>query len=229
MSSVLDCRDPERLSEAVRFAAAAVRRGELVVLPTDTVYGVGADAFSAEAVRALLAAKGRGRDVPPPVLVPAPRTLDGIADQVPAYARRLVKDFWPGPLTLVLRAQGSLMWDLGDTNGTVAVRMPDDPAALALLEQTGPLAVTSANQHGSPAAMDVAQAQAQLGDEVAVYLDGGRARGRVASTIVDCTKDDPVILRRGALSDHEVLSVAGRTEAANPAIQDDPPPDALSG
>lgn len=229
MSSVIDCQDSARLAEGVRFAAAAVRRGELVVLPTDTVYGVGADAFSAEAVRLLLEAKGRGREVPPPVLVPSARTLDGLADQVPAYARRLVERFWPGPLTLVLRAQTSLLWDLGETNGTVAVRQPDDPVALALLTETGPLAVTSANLHGRPAAQDVAEARAQLGEEVAVYLDGGPARGGVASTIVDCTEAAPTILRRGALTDEQVLAVVRDEDSgANPAMDAQPRPDALS-
>ena len=209
MSSVIDCTGEDALAEGVRFAAAALRRGEIVVLPTDTVYGVGADAINAGAVQSLLEAKGRGRDVPPPVLVPEPRTLDGLAEAVPPYAHRLVEEFWPGPVTLVLRARSSLLWDLGETNGTVAVRMPDEQVALALLRETGPMAVTSANRHGEPAAVTIEAAREQLGDDVAVYLDGGAARGGVASTIVDCTKDEPVILRRGAVPDEDVFSAAG--------------------
>lgn len=209
MSSVIDCSGPDMLAEGVRFAAAALRRGEIVVLPTDTVYGVGADAFNAAAVAALLEAKGRDRSVPPPVLVPEPRTLDGIATSVPPYARDLVEEFWPGPLTLVLQAQTSLLWDLGETNGTVAVRMPDDEVALALLRETGPMAVSSANKHGGPPAMSAREAQDQLGDEVAVYLQAAAARGGVPSTIVDCTGEHPVILRHGAIPDEDVLQVAG--------------------
>ncbi|MGN6634409.1 MAG: L-threonylcarbamoyladenylate synthase [Oryzihumus sp.] len=193
-------------------AASAVRRGALVVLPTDTVYGVGADAFSPDAVAAVLAAKGRGREMPPPVLVPNPRTLDGLATSVPAYARELVKAFWPGPLTVVLLAQSSLMWDLGDTNGTVALRMPEDDVALALLDAVGPMAVTSANITGQPAATSVTAAAAQLGAAVSVYLDGGPTSGNVPSTIVDCTGDVPVVLREGGVSADQLREVLGETE-----------------
>src|SRR6476469_9445252 len=163
MIPVYDCTTEDGRATGVAEAAEAVRRGEVVVLPTDTVYGVGADAFSPDAVAAVLAAKGRGREMPPPVLVPNPRTLDGLATSVPAYARELVKAFWPGPLTVVLLAQSSLMWDLGDTNGTVALRMPEDDVALALLDAVGPMAVTSANITGQPAATPVTDAAAQLG------------------------------------------------------------------
>lgn len=221
------------LGAAVRQAAEVVARGGLVVVPTDTVYGVGADAFDASAVAELLAAKGRGREAPPPVLVPNKRTVDGLATQVPDYARRLIERYWPGPLTLVLRAQASLMWDLGDTNGTVAVRMPDDEATLSLLAETGPLAVSSANRHGEPAATTVAQAQEQLGESVDLYLDGGPASGGAASTIVDCTKDEPVVLRHGALDAHEVLAAARPGDpsgAERPADDEDTgPADRASG
>ncbi len=170
-----DCTDPSTWGPALDEAVHALGRGGLVVLPTDTVYGVGADAFDARAVAALLAAKGRGRQMPPPVLVPDARTLDGLCTDVPEPVRALVEAFWPGGLTVILRAQPSLTWDLGETRGTVAVRMPDHPAALALLARTGPLAVSSANLTGQPAALTAADALAQLGDAVAVYLDGGTA------------------------------------------------------
>lgn len=208
MSSVIDCTDRDALDETVRFAAAAVRRGELVVLPTDTVYGVGADAFDAGAVQALLEAKGRGRDTPVAVLIPDTRTVDGLATEVPDYAARLIAAFWPGPLTLVLRAQASLLWDLGETNGTVGLRMPADEVALALLTQTGPMAVTSANKHGQSPAQTAAEAREQLGDVVAVYLEAGPVEAAVPSTIIDCTTDEPVVLRTGALSEEEILAVA---------------------
>jgi tRNA threonylcarbamoyl adenosine modification protein (Sua5/YciO/YrdC/YwlC family) len=181
-------------------AALAVQRGQLVVLPTDTVYGIGADAFDPESVRRLLAAKGRGREMPPPVLVSAPTTLDALAVGVPSYARALITELWPGPLTLVCRQQPSLQWDLGDTRGTVAVRMPDHEVALELLARTGPLAVSSANRTGLPAATDADQAEAMLGSSVAVILDGGPTPGALPSTIVDVTGPAGRVLRLGAVS-----------------------------
>ena len=178
MSPVFDCTTDQGRADAIPKAAAGVRDGRLVVLPTDTLYGVGADAFSPDAVRALLEAKGRGSDMPPPVLVADQRTIDGLATDVPDYARALVDAFWPGPLTIVLRAQPSLMWDLGDTGGTVALRMPDDPVALELLREVGPMAVSSANRTGHPASRTVVEAASQLGATVEFYLDGGPATGR---------------------------------------------------
>ena len=192
---------------AIEAAASAVRRGQLVVLPTDTVYGVAADAFSPDAVQALLDAKGRGREMPPPVLVSAPTTLDALAVGVPAYARALVERFWPGPLTVVCRQQSSLQWDLGETRGTVAVRMPDHEVALAVLERTGPLAVSSANITGRPAARDADEAEDMLGADVEVVVDGGPVSGGEASTIIDCTGPQGRVLRRGALSLDELNEV----------------------
>lgn len=196
--AAVDVTDPSTWGPALDAAVHALGRGALVVLPTDTVYGIGADAFDARAVAALLAAKGRGRQSPPPVLVPRPATLDGLCTDVPAAVRDLVAAFWPGGLTVILRAQPSLTWDLGETHGTVAVRMPDHPAALALLTRTGPLAVSSANLTGQPAATTADQARDQLGEAVAVYLDGGLAPGGVASTIVDAT-DGLRLVRAGAI------------------------------
>lgn len=190
----------DQREEALSAAAGAVRRGELVVLPTDTLYGVGADAFDPAAVAALLAAKGRGRDMPPPVLVAAAATLDALTVDVPSWARRLAEEFWPGPLTLVCRAQTSLRWDLGETRGTVAVRVPDHPLALELLDRTGPLAVSSANLSGVAPATDADQAEEMLGRVVPVIVDGGPVPGGEASTIVDVTTSPGRILRAGALS-----------------------------
>jgi len=198
--------DDER-EAAVAAATTAVRRGDLIVLPTDTVYGIGADAFDAAAVAGLLAAKGRGRDMPPPVLVSSATTLDALAVRVPAWARALVEKFWPGPLTLVCHQQTSLRWDLGDTRGTVAVRMPDHPVALAILERTGPLAVSSANTTGLPAATDADGAEEMLGTSVAVVVDAGRSPGGEASTIIDATGERGRVLRRGALPLAELNAV----------------------
>jgi L-threonylcarbamoyladenylate synthase len=191
--------DETERETGIASAALAVQRGELIVIPTDTVYGVGADAFDPEAVRRLLAAKGRGREMPPPVLVSAPTTLDALATNVPSYARALVEQLWPGPLTLVCRQQSSLQWDLGDTRGTVAVRMPDHQVALDLLARTGPLAVSSANKSGLPAATDADAADAMLGPAVSVILDGGPTAGAVPSTILDVTGAKGRVLRLGAV------------------------------
>jgi tRNA threonylcarbamoyl adenosine modification protein (Sua5/YciO/YrdC/YwlC family) len=199
MSARFDCSDAEQRARGLEAAERALKFGELVVLPTDTVYGLAADAFSASAVDGLLAAKRRGRDMPVPVLVGASSTLYGLVDFLPLAADLLQKAFWPGGLTLVVRHARSLVWDLGDASGTVAVRMPMHPVALELLNRTGPLAVSSANVSGSPPAATYGEAVGQLGDLVRVYLDGGPAGEPVPSTIVDCTVDPPRLLRAGAI------------------------------
>jgi tRNA threonylcarbamoyl adenosine modification protein (Sua5/YciO/YrdC/YwlC family) len=196
--------DDDAREEAIASASLAVQRGELVVLPTDTVYGVGADAFDPKAVQALLDAKGRGREMPPPVLISSATTLDALATGVTEYARRLVDRFWPGPLTIVCNQQRSLQWDLGETRGTVAVRMPHHQVALDLLERTGPMAVSSANLTGHPAATDADQAEEMLGDVVAVIIDDGPSPGGAASTIVDVRGANGKVLRTGAISLEEL-------------------------
>jgi len=215
MSPVIDCTNDEGLAQGIAAAAEAVRRGEVVVLPTDTVYGVGVDAFASDAVAAVLAVKGRGREMPLPVLVPSAQTVDGLAADVPDYARDLIRAFWPGPLTLVLPAQSSLMWDLGETNGTVALRMPQNDTALQLLSEVGPMAVTSANISGQPPATTILEAATQLGSAVSVYLEAGPSTGGLASTILDCTHDAPVILRAGAVSAAQLQEVLGDIELNN--------------
>jgi L-threonylcarbamoyladenylate synthase len=199
MSARFDCTDPAQRATGVNEAAAALRKGELAVLPTDTVYGLAADAFSPAAVAALLAAKGRGRQAPPPVLVGTVRAAQALVEDISASGKDLIDEFWPGALTLVFRANRSLSWDLGDTKGTVAVRMPLHPIALDLLKETGPLAVSSANRTGSPSATTAAEAEEQLGDAVAVYLNGGPCPGNIASTIVDLTGPIPRLLREGVI------------------------------
>lgn len=194
MSSLFDCGDEAQLLAGMRHARQAIARGELIVMPTDTVYGVAADAFTPAAVQRLLDAKGRGRSQPPPVLVSGQAAMAALVEEIPEPVRRLIDEFWPGGLTIILPAQPSLSWDLGDTLGTVAVRMPDQRVALELLEETGPLAVSSANLTGRSAAISAEQAQEMLGDDVAVYLDGGYSRTGVSSTIVDATS----LVRRGA-------------------------------
>ncbi|HEY6738443.1 MAG TPA: L-threonylcarbamoyladenylate synthase, partial [Actinopolymorphaceae bacterium] len=200
MSQQYECSDPDQRSIGLINAGRAIQSGELVVLPTDTVYGVGADAFDPDAVAGLVAAKGRGRAKPPPVFVGTLHALDGVATDIPEAGRRLVEEFWPGALTLVCHEQPSLVWDLGEAQGTVAVRMPDHQLALDLLEQTGPLAVTSANRTGWDSATTVEEARNQLGEKVAVYLDDGPTKDTVPSTIVDLTHTTPRVLRLGAIS-----------------------------
>jgi L-threonylcarbamoyladenylate synthase len=209
MSAWFDCSDETQRTDGLAAAATSVLSGELVVLPTDTVYGVGADAFSPAAVTRLLAAKGRGRDMPPPVLVGSTRAASALVEDLGPWGQQLIDEFWPGGLTIVCRAQRTLNWDLGDAKGTVAVRMPQDQVTLDLLRETGPMAVTSANLTGKPAATTAEQAREQLGDAVAVYLDGGPSAGGQASTIVDLTGDVPRLLRQGAISIGRLREIAG--------------------
>ncbi len=207
MSTRYDLTDPESRESGLAAAVAAVRRGLLVVLPTDTVYGLGADAFDKAAVQRLLDAKGRGRNMPPPVLISAATTLEALATDLAGWVPALTEHYWPGPLTIVCRQQPSLQWDLGESRGAVAVRMPHDQAALDLLSRTGPLAVSSANVTGDPAATDAASAERMLGDSVEVVLDGGPSPGAEPSTILDCTGTRPRILREGAVGRSELTAV----------------------
>jgi L-threonylcarbamoyladenylate synthase len=220
VSGRYDCTDRPGREEGIKRAAQAVSAGDLVVLPTDTVYGIGCDAFSPAAVERLLAAKGRGRAMPPPVLVPHARTLDGIATDIADEVYALAEAFWPGGLTLVVPMQPTLNWDLGDTGGTVAARMPLHPVALELLDRTGPMAVSSANLTGSPAARTADEAREQLGESVAVYLEAGEAGTGVPSTIVDGTGATLRVLRDGAVSLAElrevVPSIVGAGEQVAP-------------
>jgi tRNA threonylcarbamoyl adenosine modification protein (Sua5/YciO/YrdC/YwlC family) len=224
MTRIYDCSDDTQYTAGMRLARSAIGRGALVVIPTDTVYGIAADAFSPEAVQRLLDAKGRRRESPPPVLIPGIPTLDALAQDVPQPVRDLVAEFWPGGLTVVLNAQPSLVWDLGEAKGTVALRMPSNKVALDLLAETGPLAVSSANRTGKPAAIDVHGAEDMLGNSVAVYLDGGVAglayepvgdrAGDTSSTIVDATGFDTNggklhIVRNGVISRAAIEAVIG--------------------
>ena len=231
MASIFDCADSAELLTGMRLARRAIGRGELVVLPTDTVYGLAADAFSPTAVSRLLAAKGRDRSSPPPVLIPNIATLEAVAEEVPADARTLIDAFWPGGLTVILPARTSLMWDLGETRGTVAVRMPNHPIALELLAETGPLAVSSANTTGQPAAQNADQATEMLGDAVEVILDGGDSGvayepigerpGDLSSTIIDATAvrtgGKLRIVRAGVISREQLEQVVGAEAFEVPA------------
>ncbi len=207
MALIYDCNDIAVRSGAISAASHSVAGGQLVVLPTDTVYVLGADAFDSDAIGALLAAKGRGRDMPVPVLIGSWSTVEGLARIVTQRMWDLVEAFWPGGLTLVVEHAPTLAWDLGDSRGTVAIRMPLHPVAIELLELTGPMGVSSANKSGSPPAVTVTEAHDQLGDSAAVYLDGGPAREGIASTILDVTAEVPRILRAGAVTVEQLRAV----------------------
>lgn len=209
MSTVYDCGEPQTRTDGLAAAAAAVRSGQLVVLPTDTVYGIGTDAFDAVGVRSLLQAKRRGPDMPVGVLIGSWSTVDGLVARVSPNVRALVEAFWPGDLSIVVRHVPSLTWDLGSTRGTVMLRMPLHPVALELLREVGPMAVSSANVSGRSPAHTAQDAQDQFGTAVAVYLDGGPRGEALPSTIVDLTGDTPVLLREGAVSAAAVSEVLG--------------------
>jgi len=209
MSDLFDCSDPGQRQVGMASAVSALKGGRLVVLPTDTVYGIGADAFDGTAVAALLAAKGRGRDMPVPVLVGSWQTIDGLVYSVPDAARELIQAFWPGALSLVVRQAPSLQWDLGDAYGTVMLRMPLHPIAIELLREVGPMAVSSANISGRAAAVTAADAREQLADLVEVYLEGGPSMQQAASTIVDLTGAQPRVLRQGPVATSAIADVLG--------------------
>ncbi|BBX15471.1 threonylcarbamoyl-AMP synthase [Mycolicibacterium duvalii] len=220
MAEMFDCSDPAQRTAGIASAVNALKGGRLVVMPTDTVYGIGADAFDSDAVAALLAAKGRGRNMPVPVLVGSWHTIQGLVYAVPSTAKELIRAFWPGALSLVVHQAPSLQWDLGDAQGTVMLRMPLHPVAIELLREVGPMAVSSANISGHPAAVTAAEAREQLGDLVEVYLDGGAAQAQAASTIVDLTGAQPRVLREGPVTVDAIAGVL-RVDAATLRPQPD--------
>ncbi|BCW11242.1 MULTISPECIES: L-threonylcarbamoyladenylate synthase [Paenarthrobacter] len=233
MTTTYNCTSEDQRAEGLQHAQRAISEKKCIVMPTDTVYGIAADAFSPLAVTMLLASKGRSRQMPPPVLIPRVNALDGLATDVPADARALAQAFWPGGLTLILHAQPSLDWDLGDTKGTVALRMPDDHLALDLLSMTGPLAVSSANRTGQEAAQTASEARLQLAESVEVYLEGGfrpvKGTNAVPSTIVDATSTPFRVVRQGAIELERlreivpsILGIGETVAAAEPEAPQEP-------
>ncbi|HEX6499286.1 MAG TPA: L-threonylcarbamoyladenylate synthase [Micromonosporaceae bacterium] len=216
---VYDCTRPADRERGVAAAVETVQRADPVVFPTEAIYGIAADAFSADAVAALRRAKG-GSNQDLPVLIGSKHTLDGLVWSVPPAGRDLVDAFWPGPLSLIVEHAPSLALGLGDTGGKIMVRMPLHPIALEVLRTTGPLAVTGANASGQPAPRTVEEAREQLGYAVPVYLDGGRCVIEERSSIVDLTGDRPILLREGAISMDRLREVApevGDPSDATPA------------
>ncbi|MBP3089008.1 threonylcarbamoyl-AMP synthase [Corynebacterium sp. sy017] len=210
MSRVYDCADAHTRATGIRTAVSAVKSGRLIVMPTDTLYGLGCDAFDNDAVAKLLSTKRRGPDMPVPVLIGSWDTVRGLVAHYDEQLETLVEAFWPGGLSLVVPQAPSLPWNLGDTRGTVMLRMPLHPVAIEVLRETGPMAVSSANVSGQKPATTVEEAQQQLGAAVNVYLDGGTTPVGVASTIVDLSGDHPVILREGAISKQRIAQVLNR-------------------
>ncbi|AWB82107.1 threonylcarbamoyl-AMP synthase [Corynebacterium yudongzhengii] len=209
MSKIYSCAEPADRELGLKMAVDAVRAGRLVVTPTDTVYGLGCDAFDNDAVARLLATKQRGPDMPVPVLVGSWETVQGLVREYSEITRTLVEAFWPGGLSIVVPEAPSLPWNLGDTRGTVMLRMPLHPVAIELLREVGPMAVSSANISGSAPPVTAQQAREQLGRAVSVYLDGGEATIGQPSTIVDVSGASPKILREGAISAERIGEVLG--------------------
>ena len=193
-------------------AKAALMRGECVVMPTDTVYGVAANPFVPKGITSLLAAKQRDRDMPIPVFVPNLDSALALSYQVSDQAKLVMEKFWPGAITLITKAHPTLKWDLGNADGTIALRIPLQRTALELLTETGPLGVTSANLTGDPAATDIESAQRKFGNSVSVYLDTGATSGEVASTIIDASQAQLRVVRVGVISISSIVEVTGATE-----------------
>ena len=192
----LDANDPA----AIAAAAERLRRGLPVVLPTDTVYGVGVLPFDAAAVERLYAVKGRPAEKGIPILLGDVADVAHVAGVIPLAAAALMAHFWPGPLTLVVPRRPDLPTNLSPDD-TVAVRVPDHAVARALIRAAGgAVAATSANVSGQPPARSADEVLAELGGRVAAVLDDGPSPGGVASTVVDCTTERPVVLRVGPLS-----------------------------
>jgi tRNA threonylcarbamoyl adenosine modification protein (Sua5/YciO/YrdC/YwlC family) len=202
-----DCTLLAERERGVASAIETVKRGDLVVLPTDTLYGLGADAFKPWAVTNLLSAKGSEGTAFPPVLVGSRRTIDELTGNLPRVVEDLIEAFWPGALTLVVTHSASPGWDVAKTGGTIAVRMPLHPVALAVLRETGPMAVSGANRLGQPAPRTAKEAQDQLRYAISVYLEAGPSPDSPPSTVVDVTGDIPRIVRPGAISGEQLRTV----------------------
>lgn len=204
MAEVITSDDAE---VAAARAIEVLHGGGLVVAPTDTVYAVVCDAFQTDATQRLMAAKGRGRQVPISLLLRNPRQVIGLAGEIPESAERLMASYWPGPVALVLEEQPHMPWDLGHTDGAITIRMPADDLLLAIAADVGPLATSAANRRNEPVPMTVDDAQAQFGEAVDLYIDGGRSAAATLTTIVDCTGDDAQVLREGLVSRGDISRV----------------------
>ncbi len=206
--SALDPTTLRRRAEAVSRAITACKRGDVICLPTESVYALATDIFQTRGTQAIRAAKGQVPQTPLPVMVPNAATTNGIARAAGIEASRLMEAFWPGLLTLLLPAQPTLAWD-NPSAAPVAVRMPVHPVALEVLVGTGPLAVTSANRVGMAAPVTLDQVQLAMGDEIFLGLDAGPVPDPdgLPSTVVDCTGAVPQLVRAGAIHTEALLSI----------------------
>lgn len=201
---IIPASETERAKEA---AVTALRDGKLVVVPTDTSYALLADAFQPLATRRVFDVKRRTRHVPLPVVVRSPRQVVGLVEGIPEPAERLMASYWPGPLTLVLPAAEGLTWDLGESRGTVMLRMPADELLTSLVQEIGPLVCTGANRAGMAVPRTAEDAMEQVGDGVAVVIDGGPCEAAL-STLVDVSGERIEVLREGAISEEDITDVA---------------------
>lgn len=206
MTRLLRAGDPD----VIQIAVKCLREGEAVVFPTDTVYGIGVDAFNPEAIQMLYVIKGRSLEKGIPILLAGPKDLVKVARSIPVLANDLMERFWPGPLTLVVPKHPNLPEGISP-NENIAVRVPNHPIARDLIRAAGGVvATTSANLSGQPPATSGQEALSSLNGAVAVILDDGPTSGNTASTVVDCTSYSPVVLREGPLSAADLGLGTGR-------------------
>jgi tRNA threonylcarbamoyl adenosine modification protein (Sua5/YciO/YrdC/YwlC family) len=205
-----DCTDESMRARGITAAVAAIKRGELVVLPTESVYAVATDGFSARGARAVREAKGQSAATPLPIMVASMTTIPGIAFNPSIAAMDLMHGFWPGALTVLVTPQPSLAWD-HPAGVPLAVRIPLHPVTLEILRATGPMIVTGANAVGGAAALTVDDALEVLGETVSIALDAGPLGAdpmlSLPSTVVDATGEVPVLLREGAITLEQLRSV----------------------
>lgn len=194
------------LTAARERMGEVLRDGQLVVAPTDTVYGVYADITNPEAVERLLQARGASQDLPPPVLLHSGRYVTNVALDVTEAVERLMAAYWPGPLTMLFRPKPGSDWALGEAAAAVAIRMPAEPLALQVLYDVGALACTAACRPGDPPPTTLAEARSRLGDDVSLYIDDG-PRDKTPSTVVDMTRGSPDVLREGDIAAADIAAV----------------------
>jgi len=195
-------------AKAIALAVKALSGGDIIGLPTDTVYGLAADPFHTGASDRLFRLKGRPRSVELPVLVGSEAQALSLCTAVPAAARRLMRRYWPGPLTLVLPRRPDLQADLGEEDATIGIRCPNHPVPLAVCAQIGAIATTSANRHGEAPLTTAQEVSEALGAELVLVLDAGVCDG-LPSTVVDCTGQAPKVLREGRLRREEIIAALG--------------------
>lgn len=196
---------PINSSTSIKEALLVIKAGGLVAFPTDTVYGLAANLYDASAIDRIYQAKGRDMAKAIPVLISTMNQIEQVSPSFPVIARKLAEKFWPGALTLIVPRNPDLPENLS-SGPTIAVRMPDYPPVLTVLQHCGPLAVTSANLSGQSNPLSAQNVLDQLDGRIELILDGGSVSGGVPSTIVDCSIEPPVITRQGAISESAIFT-----------------------